>query len=352
MSSAIPTRADLASLPAYVPGRTVPGAIKLASNEVPGDPPPHVFDAVTRVMSQAHRYPDMGAWALVDRLAAEYDVPADHVAVGCGSVALCQQFVQALCEPGDEVLFAWRSFEAYPIVTQVAHATPITVPLTSSHTHDLEAMLAAITPKTRLVFVCNPNNPTGTAVRREELTRFLNRVPSDVLVVLDEAYREFVTDTGIPDGLELMQTWPNVALLRTFSKAYGLAGLRVGYAIAAEEVISAVRKVYVAFSVNALAQAAAMAALDAREELLARCADITQLRPQVRDALLQMGYEVPETHANFVWLPLGERAEAFAAHALEHQVVVRPFTGEGVRVTIGLPEENAAFLRAARSFTA
>ncbi|EHR59171.1 histidinol-phosphate transaminase [Saccharomonospora cyanea] len=350
--SAIPTRADLAALPAYVPGRTVPGAVKLASNEVPGGPLPSVADAIARASREINRYPDMGAWALVDRLSRELDVPTSQVAVGCGSVSLCQQFVQALCAPGDEVLFAWRSFEAYPIVTQVGNATPVRVPLTPSHTHDLDAMLAAITPKTRLVFVCNPNNPTGTAVRRAELTRFLDNVPSDVVVVLDEAYREFVTDADVPDGLEFARTRPNVAVLRTFSKAYGLAGLRVGYAVAADEVIEAVRKVYVAFSVNALAQTAALASLDAKDELLARCADIVAERTRVHETLRDLGYEVPETLANFVWLPLGERTTAFAEHSLEHKVVVRPFAGEGVRVTIGTREENDTFLEAARAFLA
>lgn len=350
--SAIPTRADLAALPAYVPGRTVPGAIKLASNEVPGGPLPSVADAIARASREINRYPDMGAWALVDRLAREFDVPTSQVAVGCGSVSLCQQFVQALCAPGDEVLFAWRSFEAYPIVTQVGNATPVRVPLTPSHTHDLDAMLAAITPKTRLVFVCNPNNPTGTAVRRAELTRFLDNVPSDVVVVLDEAYREFVTDADVPDGLEFARTRRNVAVLRTFSKAYGLAGLRVGYAVAADEVIEAIRKVYVAFSVNALAQTAALASLDAKDELLARCADIVAERTRVHDTLRGLGYEVPETLANFVWLPLGERATAFAEHSMEHKVVVRPFAGEGVRVTVGTREENDTFLEAARAFLA
>ncbi len=349
---AIPTRADLAALPAYVPGRTAPGAVKLASNEVPGGPLPSVADAIARASREINRYPDMGAWALVDRLSREFDVPTSQVAVGCGSVSLCQQFVQALCAPGDEVLFAWRSFEAYPIVTQVGNATPVRVPLTSSHTHDLDAMLAAITPRTRLVFVCNPNNPTGTVVRRAELTRFLDNVPSDVVVVLDEAYREFVTDADVPDGLEFARTRHNVAVLRTFSKAYGLAGLRVGYAVAADEVIEAVRKVYVAFSVNALAQTAALASLDAKDELLARCADIVAERTRVHDTLRGLGYEVPETSANFVWLPLGERTTAFAEHSLEHKVVVRPFAGEGVRVTIGTREENDTFLEAARAFLA
>ncbi|GAB3507716.1 histidinol-phosphate transaminase [Amycolatopsis cihanbeyliensis] len=350
MPPTVPTRADLESLPKYVPGRTVTGAIKLASNEAPGGPLPSVAEAIARATTEVNRYPDMGAWALVDRLANELEVPADMVAVGCGSVSLCQQLVQALCTQGEQALFAWRSFEAYPIVTQVAGADQVTVPLDATHTHDLDAMLAAITPKTRLVFVCNPNNPTGTAVRRAALERFLDQVPADVLVVLDEAYREYVTDPDVPDGLQFARERDNVAVLRTFSKAYGLAGLRVGYGVAPAHVTTALRKVYVPFSVNALAQAAAIASLDARDELLARCTEIAAERDRVRGELLATGYVVPESQANFVWLPLSERTEEFAEHALDSKVVVRPFAGDGVRVTIGTPEENEVFLEAARTF--
>jgi len=224
---AVPTRADLESLPLYVAGRTIPGAIKLASNEVPGGPLPSVAKAIAEAASGVNRYPDTGAQGLTDRLTAALGFPASQIAIGCGSVSLCQQLVQAVCAPGEEVIYGWRSFEAYPIVVQVAHAQSVPVPLTTEHAYDLDAMLAAITPKTRMLFVCNPNNPTGTAVRREELERFLDAVPANVLVVLDEAYREFVTDTEVPDGLEYVRSRQNVAVLRTFSKAYGLAGLRV-----------------------------------------------------------------------------------------------------------------------------
>ncbi|OZM73267.1 histidinol-phosphate transaminase [Amycolatopsis antarctica] len=347
---AVHTRADLDSLPNYVPGRSVPGAVKLASNEVPGGPLPSVAEAIAEAAAQVNRYPDMGASALIDRLARELDVPAEQVSVGCGSVSVCLQLVQAICDPGDEVLFAWRSFEAYPILTRVAGATQVTVPLDDDHTHDLDAMLAAITPRTRVVFVCNPNNPTGTAVRREELERFLDAVPSHVLVALDEAYREFVSDEEVPDGVDLARGRSNVAVLRTFSKAYGLAGLRIGYAYAPAQVTAALRKVFVPFSVNALAQAAAIASLDAKAELLERCAEIVVERDRVREALLAAGFEVPRTQANFVWLPLGERAVAFAEHALEHKLVVRPFAGDGVRVTIGTAEENDRLIEAARAF--
>ncbi|MET8761293.1 histidinol-phosphate transaminase [Lentzea sp. NPDC004782] len=350
------TRADLASLPAYVPGKSIPGAIKLASNEVSAGPLPSVVKAIAEAATGVNRYPDSGSVELTGRLADKLGVPADHLALGCGSVTLCQQLVQATCTENDEVLFAWRSFEAYPIVTHVAGARQIRVPLTSEHVHDLDAMAAAITPNTRMVFVCNPNNPTGTALRTEEIEAFIAKVPRDVLVVLDEAYKEFVEDAHVPDGVELAkQQWAaghdNVAVLRTFSKAYGLAGLRVGYAVAPPVVAEALRKVYVPFSVNALAQVAAMASLDAEDELMVRCRAIVAERTRVRGELLALGYEVPESQANFVWLPLGERTAAFNEHCLAHKVVVRAFAGEGARVTIGEPEENDAFLAAARAFT-
>jgi len=349
-SAGVNTRADLDSLPNYVPGRSVPGAIKLASNEVPGGPLPSVRKAIMEAATQINRYPDMGATALIERIAGELDVPAERISVGCGSVSVCLQLIQAICDPQDEVMYAWRSFEAYPILSQVAGAAQAPVPLGSDHRHDLDAMLAAITPRTRVVFVCNPNNPTGTVVRRAELERFLDAVPPHVLVALDEAYVEFVADSDVPDGVELARTRSNVVVLRTFSKAYGMAGLRVGYAYAPAHVTAALRKVVVPFSVNGIAQSAAIASLDAKAELLERCAEIVAERGRVRDALLEAGFEVPETQANFVWLPLGDRAAAFAEHALERKLVVRPFQGDGVRVTIGTPEENDQFLEAARSF--
>lgn len=343
-------RADLDTLPAYVAGRTLPDAIKLSSNESPGGPLPSVAKAIAAAAAEVNRYPDNAVAELSQRLADKAGVPVGRVAVGCGSVSLCQQLVQAMCAPGEEVVFAWRSFESYPIVTQIAAASQVRVPLRETLTHDLDAMLAAITPRTRLVFVCNPNNPTSTAVRRDELTRFLDAVPANVLVVLDEAYREYVTDPDVPDGLEFARERGNVAVLRTFSKAYGLAGLRVGYLVGPEAVATAVRKVYVPFSVNALAQRAALACLDAEDELLARCAQTTAERERVRAELVKLGYQVPESQANFVWLPLGERAHEFSEHTLANKVIVRAFQGDGVRVTISWPEENDLFLQAAATF--
>ncbi|MBQ0928803.1 histidinol-phosphate transaminase [Saccharopolyspora endophytica] len=344
------TRADLEQLPPYVAGRTVPGSIKLASNEVSEGPLPSAVTAINQAATEVHRYPDMGVSALTEALAAHYDVAPEQIAVGCGSVALCEQLVQATCTAEDEVIFPWRSFEAYPIITQVVGARQVKVPLTGEHALDLEAMLAAITPATRLMFVCTPNNPTGTLLREAELNAFLDRVPGDVLVVLDEAYFEFVDAPEAPDGVEITRVRDNVVSMRTFSKAYGLAGLRAGYAIAPVKVAEALRKVTIPFSVNALAQTAAIASLQAQDELRRRCADVIAERGRVHRELVAMGYEVPETQANFVWLPLGERTTAFNEHCLENRVVVRAFVGEGARVTIGQTHENDAFLAAAKSF--
>jgi histidinol-phosphate aminotransferase len=346
-----PIRPDLATLPAYVPGRTIPGAIKLASNEVPHPPVPRVVEAIAEAAAAGNRYPDLAVTALTDRLAQVLGVDAARIATGCGSVSICQQLVEATCrEPADEVVYAWRSFEAYPIVTQIGGATARVVPLDADFRHDLDAMAAAVTPRTRLVFVCSPNNPTGTAVRRAEFERFLAAVGPDVLVALDEAYHEYVADPDVVDGMDLVDAHTNLVVLRTFSKAYRLAGLRVGYAVGAPEVAQALRKVCSPFSVNSLAQAAALAALDCRDELLAACAGVMGERARVRDALVAAGFTVPPTEANFVWVALGGRTADFAAHCLDHKIVVRPFHPDGVRVTVSTPEENDAFLAAARAF--
>lgn len=344
-------RADLAALPAYVPGRVVPGAIKLASNEVPLPPTPPVLAAIADAAAAGNRYPDLAVVGLTARLAQSLGVDADRIATGCGSVSICQQLVQATClDPEDEVVFAWRSFEAYPIVTQIGGATARTVPLTDDFRHDLDAMAAAVGPRTRLVMVCSPNNPTGTVVTRTELERFLEAVGPDVVVALDEAYHEYVTDPDAANGLDVLDAHPNLVVLRTFSKAYRLAALRVGYAVAAPEIATALRKVCAPFSVSSVAQAGAIAALDDAANLLSACAEVVDERVRVRDALLAAGFTVPPTQANFVWLALGDRTADFAAHCLDHRVVVRPFHPDGVRVTVSSPAENDAFLAAAGSF--
>jgi histidinol-phosphate aminotransferase len=343
------TRADLEALPSYVPGRTVPGAVKLASNEVPYGPLPGVVEAITEAATNIHRYPDMGVVALREALAARYGVDVDRVATGCGSVALAEHLARATCLPGDEMLYSWRSFEAYPIIAATTAATSVKVPNTGEHAHDLPAMAAAITDRTRLVMVCNPNNPTGTAIRRAELDAFLDAVPDDVLVVIDEAYREFVTDPAVPDGLTTYGDRPNVVVLRTLSKAWGLAGLRIGFLVATPEVAAAVRKVVTPFSTSAAAQAAALAALRASDEMARRAAAVVAERERLLAAVRKLLPEVPETQANFVWLPLGERSVEFGAACEKAGVIVRPFPGEGVRVTVGTPEENDLFLAAAET---
>jgi histidinol-phosphate aminotransferase len=348
-------RADLAGIAIYKPGR--PSAtgqsgfktFKLSSNESPYPPLPSVLDAIARAAQQANRYPDLAASIVVDALAAKLKVPADHVVVGCGSVGVATQLVEAFAGRGDEVIFAWRSFEAYPIIVQVSGATAVPVPLTAGAVHDLAAMAEALTPRTRVVFVCNPNNPTGTAVRRGELEAFLDRVPADCLVVLDEAYREFNRDPDVPDGVSIYQARPNVAVLRTFSKAYGLAGLRVGYAVAHPPVADAIRMTSVPFAVSSIAQAAAVASLlpAAETELFARVEATVGERMRVTEMLAKVGWEIPQSEANFVWLATGASTATAAARCAAAGIMVRPFAGEGLRVTIGEPEANDIFLAVA-----
>ena len=348
-------RPVLASLPAYVPGRSVPGAIKLASNENAYGPLPHVVDRIAQAAADVNRYPDNNSSELIGALAQKLGVGAEHLVVGCGSVSLCQQLVQATAGHGDEVMFGWRSFEAYPIITAIAGAQAVKVPL-RDQVHDLPAMTGAITDRTRLVFVCNPNNPTGTAVPGVQLTEFLDQVPSDVLVVLDEAYREFVTDEKVQEGVGLLDRYPNLMVLRTFSKAYGLAGLRVGYGIAADPAVAtAVRQTQVPFSVTHVAQAAALASLEpeAERQLADRVAQVIAERSRVTAALRAAGYQLPDSEANFVWLAEGPAeqggidAVAFGAGCEERGLIVRAFAGSGVRITIGTAAENDKFLAAA-----
>ncbi|MGW4197830.1 histidinol-phosphate transaminase [Streptomyces sp. NPDC005004] len=347
-------RAELEGIPTYKPGKPAAAggqaAYKLSSNENPYPPLPGVMERVTAAVAEFNRYPDMACTALMSELAERFGVPLSHIATGTGSVGVAQQLVQATSGPGDEVIYAWRSFEAYPIITQISGARSVQVPLTDGDVHDLDAMADAITDRTRLIFVCNPNNPTGTVVRRAELERFLDRVPSDVLVVLDEAYREFIRDPEVPDGVELYRERPNVCVLRTFSKAYGLAGLRVGFAIAHEPVAAALRKTAVPFGVSHIAQEAAIASLEAEDELLGRVGSLVCERQRVADGLRAQGWTVPESQANFVWLRLGERTAEFAEACGRHGVVVRPFAGEGVRVTVGETEANDIFLKVTETF--
>ncbi|MEU5998368.1 histidinol-phosphate transaminase [Streptomyces sp. NPDC047197] len=341
-------RADASGVPRYVPGRAAPSDLvdKLSSNENPYPPLPSVVAAMREELGRVNRYPDPTSSELVTELSAVLAVPPEHLVPGTGSLGVTRDLLRAAAGEGDEVLFAWRSFEAYPLLVWATGATAVRIPLHDER-HDLEAMADAVSDRTRLIFVCNPNNPTGTAVRRGELGRFLDRVPGHVLVVLDEAYREFVDDTDVPDGIALYRDRPNVAVLRTFSKAYGLARLRVGYAVAHRPVTAALRACAVPFGVSGLAQAAARASLNAGSELLGRVQTLVAERARVTRTLRSWGWLVPDSQANFVWLRLGSRTPAFADACEAAGVMVRPFGDEGVRITIGTPGENDHLLKIA-----
>jgi histidinol-phosphate aminotransferase len=348
-------RATVATIPAYVPGKP-PAAregletYKLSSNENPNPPLPGVLEAVRRAAAQMNRYPDMGCTDLYAALADRLGVAVEQLAAATGSVAVLYHLLQAYCDPGDEVVYAWRSFEAYPIAVSVTGAVSVPVPLTADARHDLDAMAAAVTERTKLVVLCTPNNPTGPALTDQEVRSFVDRVPSDVLVVIDEAYREFVRLDDPLDALALVRERSNVVVMRTFAKAYGLAGLRVGYLVAPAEVATAVRACALPFGVSSVAQAAAIASLAAEAELLDRVEALTQERGRVVAALADQGWQLPEAQGNFVWFALGDRSLEFAAAAEEAGVMVRPFAGEGVRASIGESAANDRLVDVARHF--
>ena len=348
-------RPNVLAIPAYVPGRPPTPregmtTFKLSSNENPYPPLPGVLEAATAAAAQMNRYPDLGSVRLYEALAERLGVPTSDLAVATGSVALIYQLLQAFCEPGDEVVYAWRSFEAYPIAVAAAAATSVRVPVTGDARHDLDAMAAAITDRTRLVIVCTPNNPTGPSVTQTELDAFLAKVPPRVLAVVDEAYLEFVRMEDAVDGLATYRRHDNVVLTRTFSKAYGLAGFRVGYAVGPGPLAGALRAVSLPFGVSHVAQAAAIASLEAEDALLERVEALVAERDRVVAGLAAAGWAVPEPQGNFVWLALGERTADFAAAADAAGVVVRPFAGEGVRVSIGETEANDRLVEVARAF--
>lgn len=363
-------RPDLEHLPAYVPGKAVPGALKIASNEMSQAPLPSVSKAIADVLaapsSSPNRYPDMGAVALRTRIGEHLGLPMEQVAVGCGSSALCLQLVQATCQGGDEVVFPWRSFEAYPILSRIAGATPVPVPLDAQGCNDLKGLAAAVTERTRLIFVCNPNNPTGTTITREAFEEFMAAVPPQVVVALDEAYIELIdedTRAATPLADALVHTYPNLVGLRTFSKVYGLAGLRVGYMFGAQRLVEAVNKVAIPFSVNSVAQAAAIASLDAQEELAVRIKEVRDQRVRVTTAInTATGRDtvLPGSQANFVWIDESRVADLsplladvavattsdLGAYLAQRDILIRCFAGEGARITITTDAEATQLIQA------
>jgi len=347
-------RPDLAEVAAYKAGKSPkpnPGVQthKLSSNENPFDPLPGVVEAVAAAAARINRYPDPASKRLVGAISKRHGVSAESIAVGTGSVAVLVQFLQAVAQPGDEVIYAWRSFEAYPIFVRAVGATPVQVPLAAGERHDLTAMARAVGPKTRAILVCSPNNPTGPAVGDEEFRAFLKLVPNDVLVILDEAYAEFVTAPDAVSGDSFMgkDEFANVAVLRSFSKAYGLAGLRVGYGVASPKVIEAAKKVALTFGVTELAEEAALESFARDGELQARVDEVVRERERVVAELKNQGWDVPEAQGNFVWLNLGARSEEFALACEEVGLSVRVFPDHGVRITIGTPDANTRFLQTA-----
>jgi histidinol-phosphate aminotransferase len=350
----VPTpRPAVVGLPAYRPGKGaaqaeaehgITNAIKLASNENPDAPIDAIVTAVAAAAAGANRYADHRATALRERIATWIGVEAANVTIGAGSVGLLQQLFLTFIDPGDEVVYPWRSFEVYPVYTRMMAGVEVTTPLTAQHSFDLDALTAAITPTTRMVVLATPNNPTGTALTTAEMRQLLDGIDPQTVVVIDEAYREFL-DPSFGDPVhDVLPHHPNVVITRTFSKAHGLAGIRVGYAIGDPEMIASIDKTLFPFAVNALAQAAAIAAIDHEAEITARVQRILAERARVSSALTEAGWTLPDRQANFVYLPLGDRTDAIYLQLERRGVVTRPFAGEGIRVTIGSPAENDRFL--------
>lgn len=359
-STSIPVRPVFDTLPSYAAGKPpapVEGLTryKLSSNENPLGPVPEVarvlaeFDAV-------HRYPDPLSTALRTALAGQLGVDAEDIVTGAGSLGALNQIIKTFAGVNadgvqDEVIYAWRSFEAYPILVGIMGARSVQVPNLPNGAHDLDAMAAAVTDRTRLILVCTPNNPTGPAVTESQIRSFLAKVPATVPVVIDEAYFEFCAASSIPEGeepplngLDIYRDYPNVIILRTFSKAQGLAGLRVGYSISHPQITRHLRVAATPFAVSALAERAAVASIEHQEAVMERVRHIVAERERVTARLRELGYEFPSTYANFVWLPLGERTGDFVDLMNRNALSVRAFGAEGVRVSIGEIEANDRFL--------
>lgn len=359
-STSIPVRPVFDTLPSYAAGKPpapVEGLTryKLSSNENPLGPVPEVarvlaeFDAV-------HRYPDPLSTALRTALAGQLGVDAEDIVTGAGSLGALNQIIKTFAGVNadgvqDEVIYAWRSFEAYPILVGIMGARSVQVPNLPNGAHDLDAMATAVTDCTRLILVCTPNNPTGPAVTESQIRSFLAKVPATVPVVIDEAYFEFCAASSIPEGeepplngLDIYRDYPNVIILRTFSKAQGLAGLRVGYSISHPQITRHLRVAATPFAVSALAERAAVASIEHQEAVMERVSHIVAERERVTARLRELGYEFPSTYANFVWLPLGERTGEFVDLMNRNALSVRAFGSEGVRVSIGEVEANDRFL--------
>lgn len=348
---------DIASLVPYVPGKPIEElerelgiarAIKLASNENPRGPSPKALAIMEEAIGSLNRYPDGGAHRLRSALADRWKLTPDHVILGNGSDEIIGLLARAFLSPGDEAVMADQTFMIYRMEVTAAHGVPVLVPL-KSWRHDLSAMAKAVTPETRLVFVCNPNNPTGTVVHAGELDALLACLPDHVIVVLDEAYYEYVQSRDFPDGIGYIKQNRPVIVLRTFSKIYGLAGLRIGYGLTTPEIVGYLNRLRPPFNANSLAQRAALGALEDEEHVtLSRTMNQMEMET-VRAGLLALGLEPVPSEANFLYVDVGQAGRAVFEALLREGVIVRHIEGRMLRVTIGLPEENQRFLEALTS---
>jgi histidinol-phosphate aminotransferase len=349
----------LARMPGYqagVPTGQAPEAIasgniaQLASNESPFPPHPKVVEAIQATAAAMNRYPDPDATLLRRRLAERYDTEPGRIAVGNGSCEILLAAADALCEPGAEIVYAWPSFSMYPYLPALTGAREVRVPLAEGDVHDLDAMATDVTAATQLLIVCNPNNPTATHIPAAEIAAFCERIPAHVTIILDEAYVEFQTHDHPDASLDLLKSFPNLVILRTFSKCYGLAGLRVGYAIGSAGFRAAVDAVRQPFSVNALAQAAGAEAVLHQDDVLRRVESTIAARLTVEEGLQALGLRTSESQANFSWVDLGDADEAEVLAGLaEREIAVRPGKALGgaghIRVSYGTAEENQRLLR-------
>ena len=348
-------RSSIDGLVPYEPGKPVEAVqrelglervVKLASNEGPFPPFPAALEAMERAALELNRYPDGGVWTLRAALAERNGVSFEELIVGAGADGIIDLLSQSTLDPGDEVVCGWPSFPSYVLDAAKLGAEARRVPL-RNHTYDLEGLLAAIGPRAKLVYVCHPNNPTGTANGRDELLAFLDRLPEHVLCVVDQAYFEYIDDPDYVDAIELFRQGRRIVVLRTFSKIYGLAGLRVGWAVAPADVATATSKVRRAFDVSATAQAAALASLDDPQEIARRRELNATGRDRLAEILRGHGLEpAGAARGNFLFADVGGGRELFE-RLLREGVIVRPLDGfgapEGIRVTVGAPDENEAF---------
>ena len=324
----------------------IPVLHRLALNESPYPPLPSVRKAMRRAVAQANRYPQFHPDLLTERIADWCGVAPDCVAVGSGSVGVALQLLQAVVRRGDTVAYAWRTFDAYPLLTTMVGAQPVPVPLLPDGRQDLAALLAVLDGRARVVVLCNPHNPTGSLITADALSAFLRQVPEHVTVLLDEAYIEFARDTDLPDSRALLGAHPNLLVLRTFSTAYGLAALRVGYGLGSPDLVARIRRQQLPFGINAVATAAVEASLRADDELRRRVDTVVAERERLRCELLGLGLHIRPSHANSLWLTAPDPIEACAAALTADGVAARYYPGEGIRLTVGSRAANDAVLAA------